>query len=99
MYQISWGMGNRFAGPSDEEVEKVTVDMRKEIERAMGAARCTLPSDSVVSYVASLCASLVLHGFGSAGPAHKENWEQVCFGSVFGKREPHNVNKPKIVLS
>lgn len=79
IYKISWGLGKCVAGPSDEEVEKVTVDMRKEIERAMGAARCTPPSDSVVSYVASLCASLVLHGFGSAGPAHKENWEQVCF--------------------
>lgn len=51
--------------------------MRKEIERAMGAASSTPPADPVLAYVASLCASLVLHGFGQAGPALNENWEQV----------------------
>lgn len=66
-----------WAGPSDEEMEKVTADMRKEIERAMGAARSAPPADAVVAFVASLCACLVLHGFGNAGPAHNENWEQV----------------------
>ena len=67
-----------LAGPSDEEVDKVTGDMRKEMERAMESSRSAPPADSVVAYVASLCASLVLHGFGSAGPALKENWEKVC---------------------
>lgn len=71
-----------FAGPSDEETERVTADMRKEIERAMGAARSAPPADAVVNYLASLCASLVLHGFGDAGPAVNENWEQVCVGEV-----------------
>lgn len=51
--------------------------MRKEIGRAMGAASSTPPADPVVEYVARLCASLVLHGFGQAGPALNENWEQV----------------------
>lgn len=69
----------RYIGPSDEEMEKVTVDMRKEIERAMGAARSAPPADAVVDFVASLCACLVLHGFGHAGPALNENWEQVRF--------------------
>lgn len=59
-------------------MNKVTEDMRKEIERAMGAARSTIPPpDPVLFYMASLCASLVLHGFGTAGPAVNENWEQV----------------------
>ncbi|CAN0520257.1 unnamed protein product [Ectocarpus sp. 12 AP-2014] len=65
-----------LSGPSDEENAKVTADMRKEIERAMGAASSAPPADPVVAYVASLCASLVLHGFGQAGPAINENWEQ-----------------------
>lgn len=56
----------------------VTEDMRKEIERAMGAIRSAIPPPApVVSYMASLCASLVLHGFGTAGPAVNKNWEQV----------------------
>lgn len=71
------------AGPSDEEMEKVTADMRKEIERAMGAARSAPPADAVVDFVASLCACLVLHGFGRSGPALNENWEQVR-GRIFG---------------
>ncbi|CAM9911023.1 unnamed protein product [Ectocarpus sp. 6 AP-2014] len=65
-----------LSGPTDEENAKVTADMRKEIERAMGAASSAPPADPVVAYVASLCASLVLHGFGQAGPAINENWEQ-----------------------
>ena len=68
------------AGPSDEEMAKVTADMRKEIERAMGAARSAPPADAVVGFVASLCACLVLHGFGQSGPALNENWEQVRGG-------------------
>lgn len=69
-------------GPTDEENEKVTADMRKEIERAMGAARSTPPAEAVVSYVASLCSRLVLYGFGQAGPAINENWEQVMRNGV-----------------
>ncbi|CAN0086830.1 unnamed protein product [Scytosiphon promiscuus] len=65
-----------LSGPTDEENEKVTADMRKEIERATGAASSAPPPDPVIAYVASLCASLVLHGFGEAGPALNENWEQ-----------------------
>ncbi|CAM9413916.1 unnamed protein product [Ectocarpus sp. 4 AP-2014] len=65
-----------LSGPTDEENAKVTADMRKEIERAMGAASSAPPADPVVAYVASLCSSLVLHGFGQAGPAINENWEQ-----------------------
>lgn len=65
-----------LSGPSDEEKTKVTADMRKEIERAVGAAASPPPADPVLAYVAGLCASLVLHGFGEAGPAVNENWEQ-----------------------
>lgn len=53
--------------------------MRKEIELAMDAARSAPPAEAVVSYVASLCAKLVLYGFGPAGPAVNGNWEKVRF--------------------
>lgn len=51
--------------------------MRRELERALESARSTPPPEPVLVHVASLCANLVLHGYGDAGPALNENWEQV----------------------
>lgn len=64
-------------GPTDEENVKVTADMRQEMERTVGAARSMPPPDAVISHVASLCAKLVLYGFGQTGPSINENWESV----------------------
>ncbi|CAN0350764.1 unnamed protein product, partial [Discosporangium mesarthrocarpum] len=57
-----------ISGPSEEEVGRLRATMRANLDRALAGASVSLGEEDV-SYMAALCASLVLYGTGEAAPS------------------------------